>query len=493
MTEIFEENIFKPPKSNLNIIVPTKSLQNEELHNYLNSIYTSSNNEVNEKKKFVTEWLERKFKNWLGNICKDQLGDNESYKMIIGGSTFLETAGPDSDLDIIFIFPQKCLCPLPNNLADCGKCKKNGNIRFCTKHDLFFGSNAQSFAFYLKNEIYNVETVEEFQFKGYSMSDTYINSIENARVPIISISISGIEMDIMTAPIPFDNIPDNFELTNIENEKVVNKNNKLLNELIEAMIKQNDQFYNKSILVLTGFRIAYRNKSKFIQSEIQSSLFVDLMRAVKLWAKRKQIYSNVFGYLSGTILTIMATKVNLLYNSGGLTFLLQQFFKFYSEWQWPLPVLIEPLTNQELIKTKYLSKENNYLIDSWNLSNIKETPPSVMPIISSQFPEQNVAFNVNEFTKNIILREIEKEKINLKEYHSISGFERERECKRINGIDEHWTVWLIGINLENNRENINKQKELLLTINEHFWKINKEENWLNAIYVNQNNLKNMWD
>ena len=60
------------------------------------------------------------------------------------------------------------------------------------------------------------------------MSDTYINSIENARVPIISISISGIEMDIMTAPIPFDNIPDNFELTNIENEKVVNKNNEYM-------------------------------------------------------------------------------------------------------------------------------------------------------------------------------------------------------------------------------------------------------------------------
>ncbi|CAK5011656.1 unnamed protein product [Meloidogyne enterolobii] len=187
-----------------------------------------------------------------------------------------------------------------------------------------------------------------------------------------------------------------------------------------------------------------------------------------------------------------------------------------------------------------------------------------MPIISSQFPEQNVAFNVNEFTKNIILREIKKDsdnfknakhlnkefwqnkifkkinlkliykhfilvicteinennyfgnfkcgllktklrlifkdwaekikngKINLKEYHSISGFERERKCKRINGIDEHWTVWLVGINLENNEENIDKQKELLLTINEHFWKINKKENWLNAIYVNQNNLKNMW-
>uniref|UniRef100_A0A1I8BT58 polynucleotide adenylyltransferase n=1 Tax=Meloidogyne hapla TaxID=6305 RepID=A0A1I8BT58_MELHA len=425
--------------------------------------------------------------------------------MIIGGSQFLETAGPDSDLDIIFVFPQKCLCPLPNILGDCEKCQRNGNIRFCTKHDQFFGSNVQSFASYLRNEIYSVENIEEFEFRGYSISGAYINSIENARVPIISISISGVEMDIMAAPIPYDNIPDNFDLINIENENIVNKNNKLLNELIGTMIKQNDQFYNKSILVLTGYRIAYNTKSKFIQSAKQLSLFVDLMRAVKLWAKRKQIYSNVFGYLSGTILTIMTAKINLKFNnSGGLIFLFKQFFKVYSEWQWPFPVLLEPLTTQDEL-TQYLNKENNYLIDSWNLSNIKnDIQPSIMPIISPQFPEQNVAFNVNEFTKSIILREMKKasnyfkninsknltkewwqktifEQINykliykhfimvictvpiktkeninnfkcgllktklrlifkewagkirnneLEEYHSISGFEKERRCERI--------------------------------------------------------------
>uniref|UniRef100_A0A915N5X1 polynucleotide adenylyltransferase n=1 Tax=Meloidogyne javanica TaxID=6303 RepID=A0A915N5X1_MELJA len=130
------------------------------------------------------------------------------------------------------------------------------------------------------------------------MSGTYINSIGNARVPILSISISGVEMDIMAAPIPYNKIPENFDPTNIANEEIVNKNKKTLDELIDGMIKQNDPFYNRSILVLT----------------------------------EKQIYSNVFGYLSGTILILMTAKINLIYSTGDLTYLLQQFFKVFSEW-----------------------------------------------------------------------------------------------------------------------------------------------------------------
>ncbi|KAF7639390.1 PAP_central domain-containing protein, partial [Meloidogyne graminicola] len=331
--------------------------------------------------------------------------------IIIGGSTFLQTAGPDSDLDIIFIFPQKCICP--NYLNNCEKCQKNKNFNFCTKHELFFGSNEKSFALHLKKEINNLKTIKEFEINGYSLSGSYINSIENARVPIISILISQIEMDIMACPIPFDNIPNDFDLINIENEIKINKNLNLFNKLIKIMIKQNEQFYNKNILVLTGYRIAYQIKSKFIQPKFQL-LFINLMRSVKLWAKKKQIYSNIFGYLSGTILIIMVAKINLKYSNGGLNFLLKQFFEVYSEWQWPFPVMIEPLTNEK--EFTYLNEENN-LIKSWNFSNISEQQ---MPIISPNFPEQNVAFNINEFTKNIIIREMKKASDLIKNNKSIN-------------------------------------------------------------------------
>jgi len=46
-----------------------------KLHNFLNSIYTI-NNEAKEKKKFIIEWLEEKFKNWLRNICKKNFVDS---------------------------------------------------------------------------------------------------------------------------------------------------------------------------------------------------------------------------------------------------------------------------------------------------------------------------------------------------------------------------------------------------------------------------------
>ena len=72
-------------------------------------------------------------------------------------------------MDIIFIFPQKCLCPQQNVSENCEKCQRNGNVRFCSEHDQFFGSNLQSFASFLKNEIYNVETIEEFEFKVFKI------------------------------------------------------------------------------------------------------------------------------------------------------------------------------------------------------------------------------------------------------------------------------------------------------------------------------------
>nr|CAD2168773.1 unnamed protein product [Meloidogyne enterolobii] len=330
------------------------------------------------------------------------------------------------------------------------------------------------------------------------MSGTYINSIGNARVPILSISISGVEMDIMAAPIPYNNIPENFDPTNIANEEIVNKNKKILNELIDGMIKQNDQFYNKSILVLTGYRIAYNIKSKFIQTTKQSSLFVDLLRSVKLWAKRKQIYSNVFGYLSGTILILMTPKINFIYSTGDLTYLLQQFFKVFSEWQWPFPVLLEALTSQELI-TKYLNNQNNYLIDSWYLSNIKnENQPSIMPIISPKFPEQNVAFNINEYTKSIILRETKKASDhfkNLNHNNLTKEWWQKTIFKKINYklIYKHFILVICTVPIKI-KENINNyfgnfkcgllKTKLRLMLKEWTEKINREKNRIRGISCN---------
>nr|CAD2172572.1 unnamed protein product [Meloidogyne enterolobii] len=130
-------------------------------------------------------------------------------------------------------------------------------------------------------------------------------------------------------------------------------------------------------------------------------IFSDLMRAVKHWAKQKGLYSNVFGYLSGTALILMTAKICLIYQSASLTFLVQRFFQIYSLWEWPVPIILEQLT----MPSDLPQLSNNDFIKSWNLLNLRN---DYMPIISPIFPEQNTAFNTNEFTRDIIVKEMKK-------------------------------------------------------------------------------------
>nr|CAD2192104.1 unnamed protein product [Meloidogyne enterolobii] len=77
--------------------------------------------------------------------------------------------------------------------------------------------------------------------------------------------------------------------------------------------------------------MSYRTKFSLINPESEE-MFTNLLRVVKQWAKARHIYSNIFGYLSGTILLIMSAKICLLYPNGNLLFLLRKFFLIYSIW-----------------------------------------------------------------------------------------------------------------------------------------------------------------
>uniref|UniRef100_A0A914NWP8 polynucleotide adenylyltransferase n=1 Tax=Meloidogyne incognita TaxID=6306 RepID=A0A914NWP8_MELIC len=112
----------------------------------------------------------------------------------------------------------------------------------------------------------------------------------------------------------------------------------------------------------------------------------------------------MFGYLSGTILSIMATKICLLYPSGSLSFLLHKFFIIFSEWDWPKPILLEHLsTKEDLEKLGRIKLKLN----SWQIKDI-EREGNLMPVISTKYPEINSAKNINENGKKIIIDEMNK-------------------------------------------------------------------------------------
>jgi len=66
-----------------------------------------------------------------------------------------------------------------------------------------------------------------------------------------------------------------------------------------------------------------------------------------------------------------------------------------------MPIILEQLT----MPSDLAQLSNNDFIKSWNLLNLRN---DYMPIISPIFPEQNTAFNTNEFTRDIIVKEMKK-------------------------------------------------------------------------------------
>uniref|UniRef100_A0A1I8B5E6 Glycosyl transferase n=1 Tax=Meloidogyne hapla TaxID=6305 RepID=A0A1I8B5E6_MELHA len=90
-------------------------------------------------------------------------------------------------------------------------------------------------------------------------TSTYEINIILGRVPLIDIEYKGQKMDILLAPIPYKNIPENLHLSRHENKEIINENLNILNKLIEKMIEIDDIKYIKSILILTGKKITFFN------------------------------------------------------------------------------------------------------------------------------------------------------------------------------------------------------------------------------------------
>nr|CAD2165526.1 unnamed protein product [Meloidogyne enterolobii] len=210
-------------------------------------------------------------------------------------------------------------------------------------------------------------------------------------------------MDIMIAPIARDEVSDtwNFNLNNYVNS--INKNSEIIDKLINEMLIDGNKLFTKSIVMLTGYRAAFRQMFVLLDKS-RREIFKNLLKAIKHWSKQKQVYSNMFGYLSGTILSIMATKICLLYPSGSLSFLLHKFFIIFSEWDWPKPLLLEHLsTKEDLEKLGRIKLKLN----SWQIKDI-EREGNLMPVISTKYPEINSAKNINENGKKIIIDEMNK-------------------------------------------------------------------------------------
>ena len=123
--------------------------------------------------------------------------------------------------------------------------------------------------------------------------------------------------------------------------------------------------------------------------------FRTTLRAIKLWAKRHGIYSNVLGYLGGVSWAMLTARVCQLYPNAEPSTLLQKFFLVFLKWQWPQPVLLKK--PEEAGLNFQVWDPRQYVADRYHL----------MPIITPAYPQQNSTFNVSRSTLKVMTEEFE--------------------------------------------------------------------------------------
>ncbi|CAG9855952.1 unnamed protein product [Phyllotreta striolata] len=197
---------------------------------------------------------------------------------------------------------------------------------------------------------------------------TDLRAVEEAYVPVIKMTFDGIEIDMLFAQLLLKEIPDSMDL----------KDDMLLKHLEPKCVRS-----------LNGCRVT----DEILRLVPNIENFRLALRAIKLWAKRHGIYSNVLGYLGGVSWAMLVARTCQLYPNAAPSTLVNKFFLIFSKWQWPQPVLLKQPSNANLGFVVWDPRVN--IQDRYHL----------MPIITPAYPQQNSTFNVSNSTRTIMVEE----------------------------------------------------------------------------------------
>ncbi|KAL4630331.1 poly(A) polymerase alpha-like [Arapaima gigas] len=117
------------------------------------------------------------------------------------------------------------------------------------------------------------------------------------------------------------------------------------------------------------------------------------LRAIKLWAKRHNIYSNILGFLGGVSWAMLVARTCQLYPNAVASTLVHKFFLVFSKWEWPNPVLLKQ------------PEECNLNLQVWDPRVTPSDRYHLMPIITPAYPQQNSTYNVSASTRTVMIEE----------------------------------------------------------------------------------------
>jgi len=201
-----------------------------------------------------------------------------------------------------------------------------------------------------------------------------LSPVPDAYVPIIKMKLSGVEIDLLFARLSLAEIPDSLESLSDD-----------------SVLKNLD---DRTVRSVNGCRVA----DHILDLVPHAETYRDTLRLIKIWAKRRGIYSNIIGFYGGITWAIIVARVCQLYPYYSSSALVNRFFRVYDRWNWKNPVVLCPIREQS-------NDPGLMAFKVWNPKTNPQDRMHLMPIITPAFPSMNSTHNVTETTKRILMDE----------------------------------------------------------------------------------------
>ncbi|KAH9634943.1 hypothetical protein HF086_004343 [Spodoptera exigua] len=251
---------------------------------------------------------------------------------------------------------------------------------------------------------------------------TELRALQNAYVPVIKMTFSQIRINLLFASVDFPKIPVSLNLRD------------------DTLLKNMDYKCVRSVN-------CYRATEEILRLVPNVSHFRGTLRAVKLWAQRRGVFSNTLGFLDDVSLAMLVAYTCQLYPDSLPSTLVHKFFCVLAQWKWP------QLARQKHSKAITMFPFWDSAVD---VSHFFES----MRIVTPLYPEHTSTFNMSKSTRTIVMEEI---KIDIK--NAIQIELNNATIKLQNQVDQ------ITTNLTNEQEIIKKQ---ITTIDQNIENIEKQ-------------------